>query len=133
MMDGESTVNYVFYQNEATGAISYEFIGDGVWGKISGIITLESDFETIINISIISQVETPGLGGIVAEENYLKQFIGKSFIENEIYIIKKDSVENAQNEVDAISGATRTSSSFNVILNTSYQAYKDAWMTRLEG
>ncbi len=132
MMEGNSLVNYVFYQNEATGAISYEFIGDGVWGKISGIITLESDFETIVNISIISQVETPGLGGIVAEENYLKQFVGKSFIENEIYIIKKDSVENADNEVDAISGATRTSSSFNVILNTSYQAYKDAWMSSLE-
>lgn len=38
---------YTFYIDKSTNAISYEFLGNGLWGPISGIITLNSNFDTI--------------------------------------------------------------------------------------
>jgi Na+-transporting NADH:ubiquinone oxidoreductase subunit C len=119
-----------FYQDEVTRNISFIFVGEGVWGDIRGIITLEDDFETIVGISILSQVETPGLGGVVAEEKYLSNYENVTFIDNAIEIIKPDNTPNDPNQVDAISGATRTSEKFQIILNTNYILYKNIWDDR---
>jgi Na+-transporting NADH:ubiquinone oxidoreductase subunit C len=113
-----------FYVDEVTGSISYIFEGGGVWGPIIGVITLESDFETIIKIKVLQQEETPGLGGIVAETQYLANFVGKKMLPS-IQIIKNAS--DSPNEVNAISGATRTSNAFANILNASYAEAKTAW------
>lgn len=114
-----------FYIHQSTGNVSYQFEGGGVWGPIIGIITLNSDFDTIVAIRILQQEETPGLGGIVAELRYLENFIGKK-IDPEI-LVRKDTAPNADNEVDAITGATSTSTRFEIILNSNYQAHKQAW------
>lgn len=114
-----------FYIHQSTGNVSYQFEGGGVWGPIIGIITLNSDFDTIVAIRILQQEETPGLGGIVAELRYLENFVGKK-IDPEI-LVRKDTAPNADNEVDAITGATSTSTRFEIILNSNYQAHKTAW------
>jgi Na+-transporting NADH:ubiquinone oxidoreductase subunit C len=119
-----------FYQDEVTRNISFVFEGEGVWGDIRGIITLDEDFEKIIGISILSQVETPGLGGVVAEEKYLKTYEDVTFIDNAIEIIKPDNIINESNQVDAIAGATRTSEKFQIILNTNYVLYRSIWDNR---
>lgn len=116
-----------FYVDENSGNVSYVFEGGGVWGPINGVITLKSDFETIVNITILQQEETPGLGAIVAETQYLENFIGKK-MNPSIQIIKN--AGDSENEVNAISGATRTSSVFANILNTSYADAKAAWDSR---
>lgn len=128
----DRSISYFFYQDKASKNISFEFIGDGVWGKISGIITLDESFIEIINISILAQVETPGLGGIIAERKYLNTFNGIIFIDDQILITRKDNVPNEPNQVDAISGATRTSNSFSTIINTSYASFKNAWISGTE-
>lgn len=116
---------FTFYIHQSTGNVSYQFEGGGVWGPIIGIITLNSDFDTIVAIRILQQEETPGLGGIVAELRYLENFVGKK-IDPEI-LVRKDTAPNADNEVDAITGATSTSTRFEIILNANYQAHKQAW------
>lgn len=116
----------VFYRDRVTGAVSFEFEGGGVWGPITGMLTLEADFETISSVAIFEQEETPGLGGRITEEAYLNSFIGKR-IYPEI-VIRKDSAENDDNEVDTISGATRTSEAFEIILNQNYGRHRDAWV-----
>ncbi|MFP4187343.1 MAG: FMN-binding protein [Acholeplasmataceae bacterium] len=116
----------IFYQDRDTGAISFEFEGGGVWGPITGMLTLEDDFETIQSVAIFEQEETPGLGGRITEQAYLDSFIGKR-IYPEI-LIRKDSAENDDNEVDTISGATRTSEAFETILNDNYGRHRDAWV-----
>lgn len=113
-----------FYSDDVSGSVSYVFEGGGVWGPIIGVITLASDFETIKNISILQQEETPGLGGVVAEPQYLANFVGKK-MQPSIQIIKN--ATDSENEVNAISGATRTSNAFANILNTSYAKAKTAW------
>ncbi|MFP4178037.1 MAG: FMN-binding protein [Acholeplasmataceae bacterium] len=116
----------IFYRDRDTGAISFEFEGGGVWGPITGMLTLEDDFETIQSVAIFEQEETPGLGGRITEQAYLDSFIGKR-IYPEI-LIRKDSAENDDNEVDTISGATRTSEAFETILNDNYGRHRDAWV-----
>lgn len=128
--------DFTFYVDKATGAISFEFIGGGVWGPISGIITLESDFQTIRQIKVLDQEETPGLGGRIAEPDILSRFVGillnltadqGSYGSPRYLEINKNTSDNASNEIDAIAGATRTSERFEVIFNTTYEAAKAAW------
>ena len=114
--------DFVFYNHMETGAVSFEFTGGGVWGPIYGIITLESDYETIRSITVLEQEETPGLGGIVASRAYLENFIGKKMVP-ELEINIPGSEPNKDNEVDSITGATRTSSAFETILNHSFTEF----------
>lgn len=117
-----------FYEAKESKNVSYEYTGGGVWGPISGVITLDADFETIVAIKVLNQQETPGLGGIIAEAKYLANFVGIKMVPS--LQINKDSSTNLPNEVDAITGATRTSESFEIIMNDNYAIYKAAWESR---
>jgi Na+-transporting NADH:ubiquinone oxidoreductase subunit C len=110
---------FLFFVNASTGNISFEFEGGGVWGPIIGVVTLDADKETIVDIRVTEQQETPGLGGIVATDAYLSTFVGIRFLPG-IEINKPDSETNKPNEVDSITGATRTSKAFEGILNDTY-------------
>jgi Na+-transporting NADH:ubiquinone oxidoreductase subunit C len=112
-----------FYKS-ATGDVGFRIAGSGLWGPIRGFLTLEKDLTTIKGIQIIYQEETPGLGGIVAEAWYLDQFKGKVF-DPDFKLVKADDQANADNEVDAITGATMTSSGFEALLNAGYTAGKE--------
>ena len=110
---------FTFYIEKNSGRVSYQFSGGGVWGLIIGIITLENDKETIRQIRIMQQEETPGLGGVVADLKYLAKYVGIKIVPK-IEINIPDSSPNKPNEVDSITGATRTSKAFEQILNDSY-------------
>lgn len=120
---------YTFYEDEVTNRVSYQFEGSGLWGPIIGIITLESDFETIVRITILQQEETPGLGGVVAERPYLENFVGKKMTPS-LDITKEGATQDF--EVDAITGATGTSNAFEIILNTNYETYSALWQAQDE-
>lgn len=138
-VDVVTSGDFTFYVDKTSGAVSYEFLGGGVWGPISGIITLESDFKTIRQIKVLDQEETPGLGGRIAEPDILGRFVGivlnltadpGSYGSPRYLEINKNTSDNAENEIDAIAGATRTSERFEVIFNTTYEAAKAAWDAR---
>lgn len=120
--------DFTFYRHNTSGAVSYEFSGGGVWGPIYGIITLEDDFETIRQITVLEQEETPGLGGIVASKAYLDNFSGKKMVPS-LEINRPDSEENKENEVDSITGATRTSNAFRDILNNNFAEFAEVIST----
>jgi Na+-transporting NADH:ubiquinone oxidoreductase subunit C len=122
----ETIDDITFYIDKNTGRISYQFAGGGVWGEIIGVITLEADFTTIVRIRILEQQETPGLGGIVATSKYLNTFTGISMLP-QLEINQPDASANKPNEVDTITGATRTSKAFEAMLNESYTAAAAAW------
>jgi Na+-transporting NADH:ubiquinone oxidoreductase subunit C len=119
---------WTFYVNPDNGSVSFALSGGGVWGPIEGILTLESDFETIIKVSILQQEETPGLGGVIAESQYLETFVGKVMVPE--FMINKDPGENLPNEIDSIVGATNTSKRFEEIINTDYAEAKLAWQSQ---
>jgi Na+-transporting NADH:ubiquinone oxidoreductase subunit C len=127
---------FTFYQDNTNGYITFGFgptFGGGVWGPIIGLLSLEDDWTTIRRIAVLQQEETPGLGGIVATRAYLDTFNGKTIGLNDgaIEIIKDLDMTAAEaNQVASIVGATRTSSSFNQILNNAYAAYRAVWEAR---
>ncbi len=118
------------YRNPETGSISFEIEGGGVWGPIIGVLTLNEDLMTIEKVGILAQQETPGLGGRIVELPYLAKYEGVVF-DPSVEILKEGA--NAPNEVDAITGATSTSSSFQIILNTSYETVVPAYQATLGG
>lgn len=123
-------VNVPVYRNPDTGSISFEIEGGGVWGPIIGVLTLNEDLRTIENVGILAQQETPGLGGRIVELPYLAKYEGVVF--DPIVEVLKEGA-SAPNQVDAITGATSTSSAFQTILNDSYEQVIPAYQATLGG
>ena len=106
------------------GDIAFEIAGSGLWGPVSGVLALSSDLETIKGITIIHQEETPGLGGRIAERDYLGRFKGKKLApELRILAPGKAGAQAGDNEVDGITGATLSSKAFERILNSESRKY----------
>lgn len=102
----------------------FEFEGRGLWGLITGVITLYQDLETVKGINIISQEETPGLGSRITEEEYLSQFNGKKVASGQPLVLRKSVGE--VNAIDAISGATISSQATIDIINQSVLKFSSA-------
>lgn len=123
--ESDTNDDITFYVDEISGAVSFAYSGGGVWDTISGILTLAPDMETIRKVAVLSQAETPGLGGVVATPQYLATFEGIKMTPQ--LEINKDDAANADNEVDTITGATRTSKAFEAMLNTTYTYAMQVW------
>ena len=99
--------------------VAFEFYGPGLWGPISGVASINPDLKSIKAIRILYQEETPGLGARIAEHSFLKQFRGKEFFPKLIFVPEGKS--SANNEVDAITGATGSSKALEKLLNNVLQ------------
>ena len=117
-----SLTMYVYSPAEDKGeiqAVAVGFAGPGLWGPIKGFLSLERDMKTIRGVVFYEQEETPGLGGDIVSAGFRNQFRGKS-IESDggdygIRIVRTGA--SADNEVDAISGATITCDKVEAMLN----------------
>jgi Na+-transporting NADH:ubiquinone oxidoreductase subunit C len=96
------------------------FAGPGLWGPIEGYIALEPDMKTIHGVTFYKQEETPGLGGEIGAQWFQQQFVGKSIVGPDgkpgVQLVKKGQTL-ADNQVDAITGATLTSDKVQDMLN----------------
>lgn len=108
----------VFFVKEDGAIDKYVFPvhGYGLWSTLYGYVTLEKDLNTIYALKFYDHRETPGLGGEVDSLKWQSLWQGKKiFDENDqlaIKVIKGNVVpgnENAQYQVDGLSGATLTS------------------------
>ena len=106
---------YLRYDDEGNlTEVAFKVSGSGFQGPISAIISLKPDLETIVGMQILDHQETPGLGARISEKEFLSQLSGK-VIKPKLLIVK--SPGGADNKVDAITGATRTSKSVQGIIN----------------
>jgi Na+-transporting NADH:ubiquinone oxidoreductase subunit C len=114
--------NKKFYVSK-DGNVAFEIGGSGLWGDITGVIAVSSVKQgTIKGITIIHQEETPGLGGRVAEDDFLSRFKGKKLLPA-LTILPATKKATGENEVDGITGATLTGKAFEKILNTEAMKY----------
>jgi Na+-transporting NADH:ubiquinone oxidoreductase subunit C len=100
--------------------------GNGLWDKIWGTIAIKDDLNTIVGASFGHAAETPGLGAEIKDNpNFPKAFIGKQLFEKGEYmsITVKKGASNPVNEVDAISGATITSTGVSNMMYDGLKAY----------
>lgn len=87
--------------------------GPGLWGTIAIMVGLEEDLTTFSGLAIVSQNETPGLGARIEEPWFTKQFQGKK----SPFTLVNEGTAQKPNEIDAITGATRTSEYFRNLTN----------------
>lgn len=123
-------------------AVGFQFVGAGFWGPISGILALTPDRGTTFGLAILEQQETPGLGGRVAESEFLDQFYERTWSDGETHrgvlvtppsegrkaiSVATSAPDDESRHVDAITGATQTSMSMDRILNDALAAYRRAY------
>ena len=88
--------------------------GNGLWGPISGYLAIDADGSTIIGANFDHKSETPGLGGEITTEKFQSQFSGKQIMENGRIV---------PIEIDAITGATKTSDGVKEMIDNTLEAY----------
>lgn len=88
--------------------------GNGLWGPIWGYMAIAADGSTVVGANFGHKSETPGLGGEIVTEKFQNQFSGRHF-------------RNANNfvpvEVDAITGATKTSKGVEEMIDKTLKLY----------
>lgn len=107
----------------------FALIGKGLWGEISGYLSLDNDNNTIYGILFNHKSETPGLGAEIADRPFQERFIGKKIFDDnfsnvEIKVLKGKKEDN-NFAVDALSGATITSSGVNDMISDCMTKYKE--------
>lgn len=106
-----------FYRNQG-GDVAMAFSGGGLWGPITGIAALSGSLDTISDLTIMHQEETPGLGSRIAERSHLDRFRGKKILP----ALSSVGAGKSQNdtEIDAITGATLSCNALIEVLNRSF-------------
>lgn len=102
--------------------------GAGLWGPIWGYLSIGRDGETIHGAVFDHKSETPGLGAKIAEDEFEDQFEGKEFGDGEVkFEVVKGGADDAENGVDAISGATITSQALGYTIDV-WAKYFEAYL-----
>lgn len=106
---GEEALGYIFINSEK-----------GYGGDVS-VMTAVNPNGTVKSVAILDvSNETPGLGQNAAKESFYTQYEGK---ENGVSLLK-NGADSSRNEVNAITGATITSTAVNRAVNRALDDFK---------
>jgi electron transport complex protein RnfG len=97
--------------------------GNGYQGVIKLMVGLTPDLTEITGISVLEQVETPGLGGRISEQVFQEQFIGVKTEPSVGYV--KNQKPDRETDIQAVTGATISSRSVVTIINRSIGSFRD--------
>ena len=93
--------------------------GQGLWGGIGGYMALNCDRNTVFGINFNHESETPGLGGEIVTEKFRSRFFGKHIKDAE-----GNQAPEGQEQVDAWTGATITSTGVNDMIAANIEEYR---------
>ncbi len=106
---------YTVEKNGQLDKVIFPVYGKGLFSTLYGFIALKSDMNTIVGISYYEHGETPGLGGEVDNPIWKAKWQGKELKDAagvySLELVKggvAPNAKNAENKVDALSGATWT-------------------------
>ena len=121
------------YECVAPGKEGVGFVagGMGFWDRIECVVVLSPDLRNVLNVQVLDQKETPGLGARIEEPWFTDQFKGLALAweapaESRI-LVGANPAPNAPNEVDAITGATQTSMALMRFFNEELDAFRAAY------
>ncbi len=116
---------YVLKRDGKLVAYALPFTGQGFWAPIDGVIGISADKETVTDICIYQQRETPGLGAEVAARQFCDQFIQLKMgnIERPVRF-KRMGEPLSESDVHAVTGATQTSTRLEVMINTALSEWR---------
>lgn len=122
--DGET-----LYRTTVDGQTIYAkpFVGSGLWGAITGFLAVYEDMDRTVGLEILTHNETPGLGGRLAEQWFTQQLRDERIVDGTIGVgAAGDGDPNHDNgQIDAITGASRTSDAVRTILSTELSTLQD--------
>lgn len=102
-------------ENGETLAYAVPIEGSGLWGALRGYLGVNADRTQTTGLVFTYQNETPGLGGRIDEDWFKNQFRSLPITPNTL--MAYGSVEDK--DIDAITGATQTSSAVMRTINKS--------------
>lgn len=113
----DGTAYYTAFKDTETTGYVFTTRAKGYGGEIEVMTGINTD-GTISRVSILSINETPGLGMKAKNESFLGQYNGKS---EKLSVIKNGSP--SENEIDAITSATISSSAVTQAVNKALEMY----------
>lgn len=122
-IDAQGRTLYVGYEEDGQTIQGYALPvgGPGFWGPIQGMVGVDPQATQVLGIAFYRHSETPGLGGRITETWFSDQFKNLSLhpIEGDrnIFYLRPAGTGKVANELDAITGATNTSSAVEIFLN----------------
>jgi len=107
--------NYYLVKDETGQPAGYVFLrsGPGLWGEITAALGFDARLEKLTGVDFLKQSETPGLGARIGESWFREQFRGK----RGPFSTVGEGEPAAENQFDAITGATLTSNFVKDLLN----------------
>lgn len=107
--------------------------GMGLWGPISGYISINEDCKTIYGAYFNHESETAGLGAEIKDnEDWQKSFKDKLIFDEEgknVILSVNKKVDNPKSQVDAITGATLTSDGVSLMLQDGLKQYSKFFLS----
>ena len=101
------------------------------------MVGVDSEGSRILGIAFYQHSETPGLGGRITEKWFTDQFKGLRLFpivdDKKIFYLKPKAIASGPNELDAITGATRTSTAVETFLNTELDTFVKEFWKKLKG
>ena len=135
---GEKTI-YIGHERDGLTIQGYAFPvgGPGFWGPIQGMVGVTPDAKNILGLAFYRHSETPGLGGRITEDWFTEQFKNLPLhpIEGDagIFYLTPAGGQKNTNQLDAITGATNTSSAVEAFLNQDLDFFLKQLWSSVEG
>ncbi len=135
--DGRGGARSVYRRADADPpVVGFTFWGMGFWDRIEGFAVMTADLETLVRLRFLDHKETPGLGARIEEAAFLDQFEGLrpdwTAAPDRRVMIGPAAPTQAGNRVDAVTGATQTSSALMRFLNEELERLRALDWTSLE-
>jgi Na+-transporting NADH:ubiquinone oxidoreductase subunit C len=133
--EGEEKILYRGFAEDEKTLIGYAFplFGAGFWGSLYGMMGVDPKLQRVIGVAFYRHSETPGLGGRITETWFKDQFAGKSLPtpgeEGKYFYLVPPGTSRAQNELDAVTGATGTSRGVERLVDENLKDYLP-WIAR---
>ena len=127
---GNRTI-YTCYEEDGKTIAGYAFPveGPGFWGPIYAMAAVNPDATRLLGVSFYRHSETPGLGGRISENWFSGQFKGLSLKlsgnEKQYFYLVPEEDKKRGNDLDAITGASRTSDAVETFLNRELKTVVD--------
>ena len=117
---GESFTYYIAVKDGETVGFIFKTAEKGYGGDVSVMTAVNPD-GTVKSVAILDvSNETPGLGQNAAKESFYSQYANKK---SGISLLK-NGADSAKNEVNAVTGATITSTAVNKAVNTALEQFE---------
>ena len=129
-------VGYETKDRKKVKGYAFPVQGAGFWGQIYGMVAVTPKADRIMGLAFYKHSETPGLGARMTEKWFTDQFKTVKLHplkgDEKFFYLKPPGPDHAPNELDAITGASRTTEAVENFLNSELKLFLDNYFKALQ-